>query len=73
MKSDPYKKTIQKLEYNNNHAQVNSWDALGNLTQYEYDRNNRLVNTIDPEGNETSLTYDQLGNIITKKDLVTKI
>lgn len=67
-KRDPYGKVIERLEYNNNHAQVKSYDAFGNLTRYEYDRNNRLVKTIDPEGNETTQTYDHLGNVSSKTD-----
>jgi len=67
-KWDPYNNCIQKLEYNDNHVQVKSYDALNNITQYEYDMNNRLVKTIDPELNETAQEYDALGNIISKTD-----
>jgi RHS repeat-associated protein len=67
-KRDPYGKVIVRLEYNNNHAQVKSCDALGNLTRYEYDRNNRLIKTIDPENNETTQAYDHLGNVSTHTD-----
>ena len=67
-KRDPHGKIIEKLEYNHNHAQIKSYDALGNLTQYEYDRNNRLIKTIDPELNETTQTYDHFGNVATQTD-----
>ncbi|NLN66369.1 MAG: RHS repeat protein, partial [Clostridiaceae bacterium] len=67
-KWDPYNKCIQRLEYNHNHAQVKSFDALNNLTQYEYDRNNRLIKTIDPELHETTQTYDAVGNVETQTD-----
>ena len=67
-KTDPYGIIIEKHEYNNNHVQVKTRDALGNETSYAYDRNNRLITTMDPEGNITSQTYDNAGNLATVTD-----
>jgi RHS repeat-associated protein len=67
-KKDANDIVIQELEYNNNNAQIKSYDALRAVTSYEYDRNNRLLATIDPENHRTSQYYDNTGNIISKTD-----
>ncbi len=67
-KKDANGKTIEKLEYNHNNAQIKSYDALGNETSYTYDKLNRLLSTTDPEGNVSTQTYDEVGNIKTKTD-----
>ena len=67
-RTDPNSLRIQKLEYNDNHAQVKAYDDDNDLTLFQYDKNNRLIKTIDPENHTTSQTYDNLGNIKTKTD-----
>lgn len=67
-KTNPSGIVVQKLEYNNNNAQVKSYDALNKITQFVYDRNGRLIFTIDPELHEISSTYDNAGNVATKAD-----
>ena len=67
-KKDQNGKTAEKLEYNHNGAQIKSYDALNNLTQFEYDKNGRLTKTIDPEEHTVSQSYDNAGNIRTKTD-----
>ncbi|MGE5474544.1 MAG: S8 family serine peptidase [Ignavibacteriales bacterium] len=67
-KIDQNNKTIERLEYNANGAQSNSYDALGHETQYSYDKNNRLISTQDAEGHITSQAYDNAGNIKSKTD-----
>ncbi|HAN09696.1 MAG TPA: hypothetical protein DCP90_03685 [Clostridiales bacterium] len=65
---DPNNITIQKLKYNANHIQIESYDAQNNKTQYQYNKNNKLTKTIDPLLKEIVQTYDDLGNLKTKKD-----
>ena len=67
-KKDAYTKSIQRLEYNANNLQVESYDALNKSTQYLYDSNNRLIATIDSEGHTTIQSYDDAGNIVSKVD-----
>ncbi|TYQ14885.1 UNVERIFIED_CONTAM: RHS repeat-associated protein [Acetivibrio alkalicellulosi] len=67
-KKDPYNQSIQKLNYNINNAQTESFDGLNNMTIYNYDKNNRLISTIDPEKKEKSTTYDIAGNVKTVFD-----
>jgi len=67
-KKDPNGKSIQKIEYNENNAQIKAYDTLDNMTGYIYDKNNRLISTIDPANHETSQTYDNVGNVETKTD-----
>ena len=68
LSTDPYGKTIEKLVYNDNGAQISSTDALGNTTQYVYDRNNQLVQTIDAMGHSTYQYYDGVGNVVRTVD-----
>lgn len=67
-KKDPYGESIERINYNENNVQTESFDAKGNKTVYNYDKNSRLILTIDPEGNEKSQTYDIAGNVKTKFD-----
>ena len=46
---DPDGIVVEKLEYNHNNAQIRSYDALNNCTEFRYDRNNRRTVTIDAE------------------------
>ncbi len=67
-KKDSDGKTIERLEYNHNNAQIRSYDALGNESKFTYDKSNRLLSTTDPEENVITQTYDEVGNIRTKTD-----
>lgn len=67
-KSDPSTTVIQRLEYNHNSVQVNSYDALNQLTQFSYDKNNRLLITTDSELHKIEQTYDNDGNIDSRED-----
>lgn len=70
-KKDRYENIIEKLVYNHNNAQTESYDALNNLTQFDYDKNNRLTEIIVPEGHKLSQQYDDAGNIFTKTNTKT--
>ncbi|HBW37598.1 MAG TPA: hypothetical protein DEF89_20855, partial [Desulfosporosinus sp.] len=67
-KQDPLNKSIEKLVYNHNSVQIQSTDALNQITQYTYDKNNRLLSTIDPLNHTKSQTYDNVGNVNTTTD-----
>ncbi|MDD2402550.1 MAG: DUF6531 domain-containing protein, partial [Clostridia bacterium] len=68
-KRDPYQKLIEKLVYNRNNVQTESYDACSETpTRYYYDKNNRLIETVDSQGHSTSQTYDDVGNIATKTE-----
>jgi|GEM_PF-663947 len=67
-KEDQNQNIIQKLNYNDDNTQSESFDALGNRTVFEYDKNNNLISTTDAEGYKTSNTYDVAGNVKTKDD-----
>ena len=68
LSTDPHGKTIEKLVYNDNGAQISSTDALGNTTQYVYDRNNHLVQTRDAMEHSTYQYYDGVGNVVQTVD-----
>lgn len=65
---DAYDVAIEKFEYNGNDTQINSTDAVGNLTQYTYDRNNCLLTTKDGAGHVSGKTYDNAGNVSSEYD-----
>ncbi len=67
-KQDPYANLIEKLEYNDNSAQITSTDALDQTTEYVYDRNGRLTATVDALSHSQQQGYDGAGNIISKTD-----
>lgn len=67
-KRDPKEKSIEKLGYNHNSAQIKSTDALNKENQFNYDKNNRLIGTIDPRNHVKSQTYDEVGKIKTSTD-----
>ncbi|MUT68785.1 hypothetical protein GOM71_23225 [Paenibacillus sp. NEAU-GSW1] len=52
---------VQKLEYNLDDAQIRSWDALNQLTQYRYDKNIQQIATIDAAGYKSGQFYDNAG------------
>ncbi|MEF2246470.1 S8 family serine peptidase [Paenibacillus sp. IITD108] len=58
----------ERLEYNANHAQVRSWDALNRLTQFRYDRNQREIVRIDPKNNRTENSFNALGLLEVHQD-----
>jgi RHS repeat-associated protein len=59
---------VQQLLYNDANAQISSYDAMHNRTQFLYDKNMRQSGTIDGEGNTSSQTYDVRGNVSSKTD-----
>jgi len=71
-KVDPSGAAIEKINYNLNSAQIQSFDGEDHLKEFEYDKNGRLVTTRDyHDGNvvhEWKQTYDAAGNIFTKDD-----
>ena len=67
-KRDPYGNSIQKLQYNLSNAQIKSFDANNNVTEFTYDKNGKLLATIDSCGDITNQEYDSVGNTITKID-----
>jgi len=67
-KKDPSGNIIEKLVYNDNHQQIASIDALGNVTSFGYDRAGRPTTTTDPSLNTTSRSYDNAGNLISQTD-----
>ncbi len=67
-KQDALGNIIHQLIYNDVNAQISSYDALHNNTQYFYDKNKRQIKVIDAEGNSTTTAYDSRGNIKKQKD-----
>lgn len=65
---DPDGIVVEKLEYNHNNAQIRSYDALNNCTEFRYDRNNRRTVTIDAENHIVEQGYDLAGNVSYKID-----
>jgi RHS repeat-associated protein len=59
---------VEKLEYNDNHLQIRSTDALGNATEFFYDKNNRQTATKDALGNTSYTGYDPCGNVASQTD-----
>jgi len=59
---------VQQILYNDANAQISSYDALHNRTQFLYDKNLRQAGTIDGEGNISRITYDVRGNVSSKTD-----
>ncbi len=71
-KVDPSGAAIEKINYNLNSAQIQSFDGENHIKEFEYNKNGMLVTTRDyHDGNvvhEWKQTYDAAGNILTKDD-----
>gem|GEM_PF-2449333 len=71
-KVDPSGAAIEKINYNLNSAQIQSFDGEDHVKEFEYNKNGMLVTIRDyHDGNvvhEWKQTYDAAGNIFTKDD-----
>ena len=50
---------------------VQTWDNLGNTTQFAYDSRNNRVTLTDPRGNLTRYTYDGLNRLTATTRMLT--
>ncbi len=55
--------TYTIAEYDKNGNLTNSWDELGQESQFTYDGLNRLTSSTTPDGAITSLDYNLIGNL----------